>query len=339
MKREARMVRERGGILELGSFSKYEVAGQDATAMLDRLVANRLPRKVGGIALAHMLTPAGGIRSELTITRLSEDRFFIVTAAAAELFDLDWIEQHERVEEWVTINDVSDRWGCLVLAGPRARDVLARHCLHDLSNKGFPWRTMRQITVAGVPVRAVRLNYVGELGWELFHPVEQQQELYHALSSAGATFGVGDFGFRAMDSLRLEKSYRGWGSDINTEVSPWEAGFDRFVHLDKGRFVGREALVRQRLTGVKKRIVTLEVDAADTDARGNEPVFQGDNVVGITTSGGYGAWLEKSLALAYIDARSARPGTALSVELMGERRPANVIADSPFDPENKRLRT
>jgi dimethylglycine dehydrogenase len=339
MKREARMVRERGGILVLGSFSKYEVAGQDATAMLDRLVANRLPRKVGGIALCHMLTPAGGVRSELTITRLAEDRFFIVTAAAAELFDLDWIEQHERVEEWVTINDVTDRWGCLVLAGPRARDVLARHCLHDLSNKGFPWRTMRQITVAGVPVRAMRLNYVGELGWELFHPVEQQQELYHALSSAAAAFGVGDFGFRAMESLRLEKSYRSWGSDINCEVTPWEAGLDRFVHLDKGRFVGREALLRQRLTGVKKRIVTLEVAATDTDARGNEPVFRGDKVVGITTSGGYGAWIDKSLALAYIDADCAPPGTALAVELMGERRPATVIPDSPFDPENRRPRS
>lgn len=338
MKREARMVRDRGGLLDLGSFSKYEVAGQDATALLDRLVANRLPRKVGGIALCHMLTPAGGIRSELTITRLAEDRFFIVTAAAAEIFDLDWIAQHEKPDEWVTINDVTDRWGCLVLAGPRSRDVLARHCLHDLSNKGFPWRSMRQITVAGVPVRAMRLNYVGELGWELFHPVEQQQELYHALSSAGATFGVGDFGFRAMDSLRLEKSYRGWGSDINCEVTPWEAGLDRFVHLEKGQFVGREALVRQKLTGPKKRTVTLEVAATDTDARGNEPVFRGDKVVGITTSGGYGAWIERSLALAYIDADQARPGTVLAVELMGERRAATVIPDSPFDPQNQRLR-
>jgi len=337
MKREARMVRERGGLLDLSSFSKYEVAGQDATALLDRLTANRLPRKVGGIALCHMLTPAGGIRSELTITRLAEDRFFLVTAAAAELFDLDWIAHHERAEDWVTINDVTDRWGCLVLAGPRARDVLARQCLHDLSNKGFPWRTMRAITVAGVPVRAMRLNYVGELGWELFHPIEQQPELYHALSSAAATFGIGDFGFRAMDSLRLEKSYRGWGSDINCEVTPWEAGFERFVHLDKGQFVGRDALVRQKLTGVKKKVVTLEVAATDTDARGNEPVFNGDKVVGITTSGGYGAWVEKSLALAYIDADCARPGTALSIELMGEHRAANVIADSPFDPENKRL--
>jgi dimethylglycine dehydrogenase len=338
MTREARMVRERGGLLDLGSFSKYEVAGQDATALLDRLTANRLPRKVGGIALAHMLTPAGGIRSEVTITRLAEDRFFLVTAAAAEVFDLDWIAQHGRAEEWVTINNVTDRWGCLVLAGPRARDVLARHCLHDLSNKGFPWRTMRAVTVAGVPVRTMRLNYVGELGWELFHPIEQQQELYHALSAAGATFGVGDFGFRAMDSLRLEKSYRGWGSDINCEVTPWEAGLDRFVHLDKGAFIGREALVRQRLTGMKKKIVTLDVDATDTDARGNEPVFKSDKVVGITTSGGYGAWIEKSLALAYVDADSAARGTALAIELMGERRPALVIADSPFDPENARLR-
>lgn len=331
MRREARMVRGRGGLLDLSSFSKYEVSGPDAPALLDRLVANRLPAKRGGIALAHALTPAGGIRSEWTVTRLGEHSFFVVSAAAAELYDLDWIEQHRRPQELVAVDNVTAAWGCLVLAGPRSRDVLSRLTKDDLS---FPWRTMRDIVVAGVPCRALRLNYVGELGWELFHPVGRQAELYEALTREG----LGDFGFRAMDSLRLEKGYRGWGSDINTEVTPWEAGFDRFVALDKGDFVGRAALVRQRENGVRKRVVTLEVDAADTDARGNEPVLAGDAVVGITTSGGYGAWIEKSLALAYVDADRARPGTALAVELMGERRSARVIDDCPFDPENKRLR-
>jgi len=221
-----------------------------------------------------------------------------------------------------------------VLAGPRARDVLTRLSNDDVSNAGFPWRTMRAIDVAGVPCRALRLNYVGELGFELFHPIGRQVELYEALSGEG----LGDFGFRAMDSLRLEKGYRGWGSDINTEVTPWEAGFERFVALDKGAFVGRAALLRQCAAGVTKRIVTLDVDAADTDARGNEPVFAGDAVVGITTSGGYGAWIGKSLALAYVDAAHAAPGAALAVELMGERRMARVIADCPFDPDNARLR-
>ncbi len=331
MRREARMVRENGGLLDLSSFSKYEVSGPDAPALLDRLVANRLPAKVGSIALAHALNPAGGIRSEWTVTRLGEHSFFVVTAAAAELYDLDWIERHRRPQEFVAVDNVTAAWGCLVVAGPRSRDVLSGLTNGDLS---FPWRTMRDITVAGVPCRALRLNYVGELGWELFHPIDRQVELYDSLSRAG----LADFGFRAMDSLRLEKGYRGWGSDINTEVTPWEAGFERFVAPGKGEFIGRDALVRQRAAGVKKRVVTLEVDAADTDARGNEPVLAGDAVVGITTSGGYGAWIEKSLALAYIDADRARPGAALAVELMGERRPARVIADCPFDPENKRLR-
>lgn len=337
MQREARMVRESGGLLDLGSFSKYEVAGPDAATLLDRLVANRLPKKAGGIALCHMLLPNGYIRSEVTITRVAEDRFFLVTAAAAQLYDLDWIREHAKQGERVTIEDVTEEWGCLVLAGPRARDVLVRHTNADLGNSAFPWRSMRAIEVAGVPLRALRLNYVGELGWELFHPAAKSTQLYDALSTTGAPLGVGDFGFRAMDSLRIEKGYRGWGSDINTEVTPWEAGFDRFVALDKD-FIGRDALEKQKAEGVKKRVVTLAIEATDTDARGNEPVFAGDKVVGITTSGTYGAWTRQSLAIAYVDADRGAEGTSLAVELMGALRPARVVADSVFDPGNDRLR-
>ncbi|MBL8705224.1 MAG: GcvT family protein [Rhodospirillales bacterium] len=334
MQREARMVREKGGLLDLSSFSKYEVGGPDAAKLLDRLVANKLPKKIGGIALCHMLLANGYIRSEVTVTRLAEDRFFLVTAAAAQLYDLDWIRQHVAHEERVTVEDLSEAWGCLVVAGPQSRAALSRHTNADLGNAAFPWRTMRPIVIAGAEVRALRLNYVGELGWELFMPAADLPKVYAALSGEG----LGDFGFRAMDSLRIEKSYRGWGSDINTEVTPLEAGFDRFVALDKGDFIGRDALLKQKAEGVRKRVVTLSVEASDTDARGNEPVFDGDRVVGITTSGTYGAWTRQSLAIAYVDADRAAPGTALSVELMGERRAARVIPDSPFDPENVRLR-
>lgn len=334
MQREALMVRDKGGLLDLSSFSKYEVTGPDAARLLNRLVANKLPRKTGGIALCHMLLANGYIRSEVTITRLAEDRFFLVTAAAAQLYDLDWIRQHVASGERVTVEDLSETWGCLVVAGPQSRAALARHTDADLGNAAFPWRTMRPITIAGADVRALRLNYVGELGWELFMPVADLPKVYAALSGEG----LGDFGFRAMDSLRIEKSYRGWGSDINTEVTPFEAGFDRFVALDKGDFIGRDALARQKAAGVKKRVVTLAVQATDTDARGNEPVFAGGKVVGITTSGTYGASTKQSLAIAYLDADRATPGTALAVELMGERRTAQVIPDSPFDPGNERLK-
>jgi dimethylglycine dehydrogenase len=189
------------------------------------------------------------------------------------------------------------------------------------------------------PVLAMRVSYVGELGWELHHPMEYQTGFYEALKRAGADLGLVDFGLRAMDSLRLEKSYRAWGSDINTEVTPLEAGLARFVAFDKGDFVGRHALLRQRREGVQKRLATLEVDALDADCWGNEVVWAGDRVAGITTSGGYGYWLGRSLGVAYLDAGLARPGIRLAVEILGDRRPAVVLAEPPFDPENRRPRS
>jgi dimethylglycine dehydrogenase len=189
-----------------------------------------------------------------------------------------------------------------------------------------------------VPVRALRINFVGELGWELHHPVEYQTGFYEALKSAGADLGLVDFGLRAMDSLRLEKAYRAWGADINTEVTPLEAGLERFVAFDKGDFIGRDALLRQRRDGVGKRLATLEVDALDADCWGNEAVWAGDRVAGITTSGGFAHWLGRSLAVAYLDAEVSLPSAPLAVEILGERRPARVIAEPPFDPENRRPR-
>jgi dimethylglycine dehydrogenase len=187
-------------------------------------------------------------------------------------------------------------------------------------------------------VRALRINFVGELGWELHHPVEYQVGLYEAIKAAGEDVGLVDFGLRAMDALRLEKAYRAWGADINTEVTPLEAGLERFVAFDKGDFVGRDALLRQRREGVRKRLATLGVDAGDADCWGNEAVWADDRVVGITTSGGYGYWLDRSLAVAYVDAEVAVAGTRLAVEILGERRPAVVLAEPPLDPENHRPR-
>jgi dimethylglycine dehydrogenase len=188
-------------------------------------------------------------------------------------------------------------------------------------------------------VRALRITFVGELGWELHHPVEHQIGLYEALKDAGEDVGLVDFGLRAMDSLRLEKAYRAWGVDINSEVTPLEAGLGAFVAFDKGDFVGRDALLRQHRDGVRKRLATLEVDALDADCWGNEPVWADERVVGITTSGGYGHWLGRSLAIAYLDAPLAAPGTTLAVEILGDRRIARVLSEPPFDPENRRPRS
>lgn len=335
--REARAVREGAGLLELSSFAKYEVRGPGAETFLDRICANRLPR-LGRIALSQLLTPRGLVECDVTVTRLAPERFLVLSAAVAELHDLDWLRRHAPADGSVEIENVTPRWGVLILAGPRARDILAPITDADLSNQAFPWLSARHIQVGPAPVRALRINFVGELGWELHHPIEYQIGLYDTLKAAGAERGLVDFGLRAMDSLRLEKAYRAWGADINTEVTPLEAGLDRFVAFDKGDFVGRDALLRQRREGVRKRLATLAVDALDADCWGNEVVWAGDRVGGITTSGGYAHCLGQSLAVAYVDAELATPGTPLAVEILGERRPARVLAEPPFDPENRRPR-
>src|SRR5262249_39136933 len=266
-------------------------------------------------------------------------RFLVLSAAVAELHDLDWLASHAPTDGSVTIENVTPRWGVLILAGPCAREILARATDADLSNGAFPWLSAREIEVGSTPVRALRVNFVGELGWELHHPVECQVALYEALQDAGQGVGLVDFGLRAMDSLRLEKAYRAWGSDINTEVTPLEAGLDRFVAFDKGDFIGRDALVRQRRIGVRKRLATLEGDALGAAWGGTEAVGAGDRMGGIPPPGGYAHYLGKSLAAAYVDATLAPPGPPLVVEILGERRPARVLAEPPFDPQNHRLRS
>ena len=194
----------------------------------------------------------------MTLTRLEPERFLVLSAAVAELHDLDWLRRHAPGDGSVTIENVTARSGVLILAGPRARDVLGRVTDADLSNAAFPWLAARRIQVGPVPVLALRINYVGELGWELHHPLEYQVALYEALRAAGEDLGLADFGLRAMDSLRLEKGYRAWGADLNTEVTPLEAGLERFVAFDKGDFVGRDALLAQRRAGLRKRLASLE---------------------------------------------------------------------------------
>ncbi len=334
---ECRAVRERSGLIDITSFAKFEVSGPGAEAALDRLVANALPERLGGMRLAHALTQTGGVRSEFTITRLGPERFYLVSSGAAERFDHDLLGKR-LAGDGVAVENVTASHGVLVVAGPEAREVLAPLTDADLSNAAFPWLTGREITLGLAPVRALRVNFVGELGWELHHPIEYQNHLFDCLMAAGEARGMALVGMRAMDALRIEKSYRMWGLDLTREYSAWEAGLDRFVRLDKGEFAGRAALVAQRQAGVPQRFVTLEVDAEDADPLGNEPIWQGERMVGRATSGAYGHTLGVSLALAYLEAAAAEPATALEIEILGARRPATVIPDSPHDPENHRLR-
>ncbi len=335
---ECRLVRERVAIIDITSFSKHEVAGPGAEAYLDHLVAHRIPKRIGRIALAHALVPSGGVRSEFTITRIRPERFYLVTSGAAERYDNDLLLKSLPDDGRVTLNNITTSYGVLVLAGPHARDVLTKLTDADLSNTAFPWLTAQEILVGVAPVRAMRVNFVGELGWELHHPIEYQNHIFDTLMKAGEEFGIGLCGMRAMDSLRIEKSYRMWGQDLTTEYSALEAGLDRFIHLDKGDFVGRDALVEQQKKGIPQRFVTLEVDADDADPLGNEPLYQGDEMIGRATAGAYGHVVGKSLALAYVRPEVAALGTKLEIEILGDRRAATVIDESPWDPQNARLR-
>jgi len=342
---EAKALRERAGLIDLTGFSKFEVSGPGAEAWLDGLVANVLPKKPGRMTLAHALTPKGGVRSEFTITRLGDDRFYVVCSGAAERFDFDFLQKRLPADGSVRLDNVTTSRGCFVLAGPRARDILQPLADADLSNAAFPWLTTQSIGVGwAVDVRALRVNFVGELGWELHYPIEYGRHLFDALAASGADHGLAQVGMRAMEVLRLEKSYRMWGRELTRDYSPLEAGLGRFVRLNKGDFVGRDALVRQQEEGAPYALVTLEVfpEARDgrpiADAGGNEPLFAGGRMVGRATSGAYGHNLGKSLALTYVAPEHAEAGTELEIEILRERFRARVIPESPWDPENARLR-
>ena len=334
---ECRAVRERVGVLDLSSFSKFDVSGRDAAAFLDRVIANRVPRRDGRVVLAHALTELGGIESEFTVTRFDERRFYLLSAAVAQIHDHDWLVQHREEGEEVAIADVTDDYGALAVTGPRSRELLAKLTDADLGNDAFPWLSAREIEVAGVPLRALRVSYVGELGWELHHPMDRMESLYDAVMAAGEEFGVANFGLYAMNSMRMEKGYKGWGSELTTELTPIEGGLDRFVDMESP-FIGREAVVERTRKGVDTRLVYLSLDAVDADAHGNEPVYAGERVVGLTTSGAYGYAVERSIAFAFVEPDLAGPGTELEVAILGRRCAARVLEQPLYDPANRRLR-
>jgi dimethylglycine dehydrogenase len=338
---ECRLMRERVGVIDLTPFTKHEVTGPGAEAWLEALVANKVPSKTGRIALCHALTTRGGIRSEFTITKLAEEHYYVVSAGAAERYDSDYLLRCLPRDARVTLRNITTSRGCFVLAGPHSRAVLAKLTDAALDNTAFPWLTGRIAEIGLAPdVYALRVNFVGALGWELHFPIEYAHHLFDAVFAAGKEFGIGMVGMRAMESLRMEKSYRMWGTDLTTDYTPFEAGLDRFVRMNKGSFIGREALERQLANGVPHRFVTLEVhDIDDADPLGNEPLFDTRGaIVGRATSGYYGHVLQKSLAIGYLQSELAARGTELSIEILGDRKRATVLIDSPFDPDNQALK-
>lgn len=334
---ECLAVRGRVGILDLTGFAKYEVNGVDAQSFLDRVCANRIPQ-VDKICLGHLLSDAGRIQAEMTITRLSAERFYLLSAAGAELRDLDFLKQGQLPDEQVSITNVTDDHGVLVLAGPLARELLGGLTDTALDSSAFPWLSAAEIEVAGVTLRALRVNYVGELGWELHAPMADMPALYDGLWQAGQSIGIANIGLYAVNSLRLEKAYRGWGAELTNEVTMLDAAMDRFIRFDKGDFIGRQATLAQAEQGLSWKLVYFEIDAIDSDVRGGEPVFDGERCVGVTTSGGFGHSVQKSLGFAYVDLAYTDSGTVFEVDLLGERCVARVLAEPVYDPANERLR-
>jgi dimethylglycine dehydrogenase len=334
---EVAAVHERVAVLDLTGFAKFDVSGAAAESFLNRVCANQVPRKTGGVALVHLLSPAGRIQGEMTVSRLADDRFYALSAAAAELRDLDLLTQSAKPGEAVRVENVTEERGVLVLSGPRSRELLQPLTDADLGNDAFPWLRAREIHIAGVPVRALRVSYVGELGWELHPPIDSLPSLYDAIWEAGRRFGIANYGLYAVNSLRMEKAYKAWSSELTNELNMLEADMPRFIRFDKPDFTGRAATLAQAPRPFK--IVYADVAAADTDARGGEPVLIEDRCIGVVTSGAYGHRVKRSLAFACVPPEFAAPGAMFDLLIQGERRAATVLAGAAFDPDNLRMRS
>ena len=336
---EHRATRERVALFDESSFAKLELEGPRAADLLERLCDNQVAREVGRITYTQMLNERAGIECDFTVARLAEERFSIVTGTAFGNHDREWIRKHLPEDGLATVRDVTSAWSCFGVWGPRSRDLLASLTPDDLSNQGFPYMTVREITIGNVPVRALRVTYVGELGWELYCPTEYGLGLWHVLWEAGQPHGVAAAGYRAIDSLRLEKGYRVWGADITPDETPYEGGVGFCVKLDKpGGFIGREALAEAERRGPRTRLCCLTLADPRSVALGNEPVRVEGEIAGRVTSGGYGYTVERSIAYAYLPPDRAEPGTAVEVEIFGEWVPGEVAAEPLFDPGGERIR-
>ena len=332
---EHRACRESAALFDESSFAKLDVSGPGAADFLERLCANRVARETGRVTYTQMLNPRGGIECDFTVTRLGPERFRIVTGTAFGQHDAAWIRQHAPDDGAVHVADVTSAYACLGLWGPASRAILQPVTVADLSNDAFPYMTARELTVGPVPCLAVRVTYVGELGWELYCPTEFGARLWDELWTAGREHGLFAGGYKAIDSLRLEKGYRVWGADISPDDTPFEAGLDFAVKLVKGDFVGREAL--ERASEPRRRLRCLTLADPRAVALGSEPVRVGDSVVGRVTSGGYGYTVAAAIAYAYLPTEHD-VGTEVAVEIFGEWVDGVVAAEPLYDPAGEKIR-
>ncbi len=337
---ECRHVHEHVGLQDMSAFAKCAISGPGSEAWLDALLTNAVPKKVGRVSLSYLLTAKGGVRSEFTVYKMAPQQYYLVSAGAYERHDHDYLKKAMPRDGSVSFERLTTSMGVLVLAGPRARDVMQKLTDSDLSNDAFPWLTGKTISIGLARVQALRVNFIGELGWEIHHPIEMQNYIFDRLMEAGAAFSIKPFGIRAMTLMALEKSYKLIPRELSVEYSAHESGLDRFISLKKPGFFGKDGLLAAQARGLANQLVTMEVhDVTDADARGSEPVFHDGAVVGRTTSGGYGWRVGKSLALAMVPPSLATVGAEFEIAILGTMHRATIIADSPFDAENTALRS
>jgi 4-methylaminobutanoate oxidase (formaldehyde-forming) len=335
---EHRATREAAALFDETSFAKIEVSGAAAADFLEHLCDNKVARDVGAITYTQMLNERGGIECDFTVTRLAENRFRIVTGTAFGQHDLAWIRSHAPEDGSVTVEDVTRSLACLGIWGPKTRDILQPLANESLADEDVKYMRAREREIGSVPCLALRVTYVGELGWELYCPMEHGLELWDAIWEAGQEHGLVAGGYKAIDSSRLEKGYRVWGADITPEDTPYEAGLGFAVKLDKGDFIGRDALVAADGKPLERKLVCLVLEDPLSVALGSEPVRVDGRVAGRVTSGGYGYTVERSIAYAYLPGEEAEVGRPVEVEIFGRSVPGVITAEPLYDPEGSAIR-
>jgi dimethylglycine dehydrogenase len=335
VREECEAVRDAAGILDLPGFSRYRLKGEGATAWLSTLITGNVP-KAGRIGLGYFSDHSGRIVTEMSIMTLAEDSHMLITASVAQWHDFEWLKKHLPKDAAFTIDDVTETFSCQILTGPKSRDILAGLCDADLSSG---WLTHQTTQIAGRYLQLVRVSFAGELGWEIHTKVEDTSAVYDAVMAAGKAHGLKPFGMFALDSLRLEKGYRVWKGDLSTDYTILQGGMERFVKWDKPDFIGKAAMLSEKQRGLTKRFATLIVDAGECDAPYMSTIWHDGNIVGETTSGGWGYRVNKSIALAMLKTELTMPGSEVEVEIYGERFKAVVQEDQPlWDPKNERIR-
>ncbi|TMG29557.1 MAG: FAD-dependent oxidoreductase, partial [Chloroflexi bacterium] len=335
---EHRATRERAGLFDETSFAKIEISGPGALRFLQALCDNDLDHPVGSITYTQMLNQRGGIECDFTVTRLGEARFFIVTGTAFGNHDLAWMRRHQPTDGSVLIEDVTSSRACLGIWGPRARDIVQPLTDTDLSTAAFAYLTARSLAVGMVPCLALRVTYVGELGWELYCPTEYGMQLWDTLWKAGTPFGMVAGGYRAIESMRLEKGYRVWSTDITPDDNPYEAGLGFAVRLNKSiDFIGKSALAKAKEDGIRRRLRPLILADPASITFGGEPVKVDGRVAGRVTSGGFGYTIERSIAYAYLPL-ACKPGSQAEVQVFSRWVPATVASEPLYDPAGERIR-